>query len=102
MSDSKNRTEHLKLSRRLALKAGAAAVAGIAAAPLLLKTNTASAAAKASKQSMKYQDHPNNGQQCSGCIQFIPGSSADAKGKCKVVAGDISPNGWCIAYAPKS
>ncbi len=101
MADEKKGTQHLKLSRRLALKAGAAAVAGIAAAPLLLRSAPASAAAKASKQTMKYQDHPNNGQQCSGCIQFIPGGSPKATGKCKVVEGDISPNGWCIAYAPK-
>ncbi|MCW5598176.1 MAG: high-potential iron-sulfur protein [Nitrosomonas sp.] len=59
-------------------------------------------AAKASKALMKYQDKPNGNEKCSNCIQFIPGDTPDANGECKVVAGSISPQGWCTAFAAKS
>jgi hypothetical protein len=62
----------------------------------------AAAQAKASKQAMKYQEHPNNGQECASCLQFIPGANAKANGTCKVVDGPINPQGWCIAYVKKS
>lgn len=58
-------------------------------------------ASKASKEAMKYQDSPNGSEKCSNCIQFIPGEEPQATGKCKVVEGNISPQGWCTAYAPE-
>jgi len=85
-----------QMNRRAVLK-GAALLAGLAAIPL-----TVEAAGTASKASMQYQDHPKGDQECSTCLQFIPGKSASAMGQCKVVAGPISPKGWCIAYAKKS
>ncbi|WP_363319989.1 high-potential iron-sulfur protein [Nitrosomonas sp.] len=48
------------------------------------------------------QDKPNGSEKCSNCIQFIPGDTSDANGECKVVAGSISPQGWCTAFSPKS
>ncbi|OGA55467.1 MAG: hypothetical protein A3G81_33110 [Betaproteobacteria bacterium RIFCSPLOWO2_12_FULL_65_14] len=82
-----------KLSRRRVLKivallGGAAAVPGIA--------RDARAQAKAGKAAMKYQEQPKGDQRCSGCVQFV------APNQCKVVEGNISPNGWCIAYSAKS
>lgn len=59
-------------------------------------------AAKASKEAMQYRDKPNGEKQCSNCMQFIPGKTPEASGECKVVEGNISPQGWCTAYAPKS
>jgi hypothetical protein len=76
-----------------------AVMAGLGAAPWAAR---ALAQAKASKQSMQYQDQPKNGQKCDTCMQFIPGQKAGANGTCKVVDGPISPNGWCIAYVKKS
>lgn len=87
-------------SRRSFLKT-ASLVAGIAAVPVSLMSREAFAD-KVSPASMQYQDHPNNGAQCSGCSSFIPGKSAKAKGKCKIVAGSINPDGWCLAYSAKS
>lgn len=84
-----------QMNRRAVLK-GAMLLAGLAAIPL-----TVEAAGTASKASMQYQDHPKGNQECSTCLQFIPGKSASAMGQCKVVAGPISPKGWCIAYAKK-
>ena len=82
-------------TRRTLLKS-AALLTGLAAIPL-----TVEAAGTASKSSMQYQDHPKGNQQCSNCLQFIPGKSATAMGECKVVAGPISRKGWCIAYVKK-
>ncbi|SFL34193.1 High potential iron-sulfur protein [Nitrosomonas aestuarii] len=59
-------------------------------------------ASKASKAVMKYQGSPNGNEKCSNCIQFIPGKKSQANGKCKVVEGSISPQGWCTAYASES
>jgi len=68
----------------------------------LVLTQTATAEAKGSQAQFKYQNTPKNGQKCSQCKFFIKGSSATANGSCSLVAGTISPNGWCIAYAKKS
>lgn len=89
----------MKPSRRIMMQQ-TATIAGIALAPWLARP--AHAQAKASKQAMKYQDHPNNDQRCDTCLQFVPGTKAGANGTCKVVDGPISPQGWCIAYVKKS
>jgi hypothetical protein len=68
----------------------------------LLLSETTSAQAKGSQAQFKYQTTPKNGQQCSHCTFFIPGSSSTANGTCKIVAGTISPHGWCTAYSKKS
>jgi High potential iron-sulfur protein len=67
----------------------------------LLLAETTTAQAKASKTQFKYQSTPKNGQKCSGCRFFVAGKSATANGTCQIVEGDISPNGWCTAYAKK-
>ncbi len=59
------------------------------------------AEAKGSKAQFQYQDHPNGNQACKGCSYFTAGKTATA-GTCQVVAGPISPNGWCTAYAAKA
>lgn len=94
-------TKRNQLSRRSLLKIGAAALTGAVMLPILGMQH-ASAATKASKQAMQYQDHPKDGKKCVNCTQFVPGKSKDAMGTCKVVEGEISPEGWCIAFAPKS
>ena len=58
-------------------------------------------AAKSSKAALKYQSSPKGGAKCSGCKFYIKGKNAKAAGQCSIVAGPISPNGWCIAYAKK-
>jgi hypothetical protein len=49
--------------------------------------------AKMSKQQAGYQDGPKGIAMCATCTLFVEPRS------CKVVEGDISPNGWCNAYA---
>jgi hypothetical protein len=67
---------------------------------LLAATPTAWAA-KLSKAEVQYRDRPNSGKDCDDCIQFVPGSTPKAAGSCKVVAGAISPHGYCLAFTPK-
>lgn len=69
--------------------------AALGAAMTLIRSESAEAQTKTPKSVAKYQDHPNKGQQCSTCNFFLPPKS------CQLVAGDISPNGWCSFYAKK-
>jgi hypothetical protein len=59
------------------------------------------ASAKSSKAQFKYQTHPKGRQECDGCSLWIPGKKKTSLGACKVVAGQISPKGWCVAFSPK-
>ena len=77
---------------------------GLGSATLLAGVAGPAAAAKndAMRGAFKYQDTPNAGKQCSGCLQFVPGKAPADKGGCKVIAGDteIAPTGWCAAFVP--
>ncbi|TDH63336.1 hypothetical protein E2C06_07340 [Dankookia rubra] len=42
-----------------------------------------------------YQDKPKDGQKCGGCLHFQPPNA------CAIVAGNISPEGWCAVWAAK-
>ena len=81
-------------SRRDALKLGAYAL-GAAGAMGLAGGANAQVAKKAAQKSVMYQQTPKNGQYCSICQQFIPPSA------CKVVDGEINPNGYCILFIKK-
>jgi hypothetical protein len=48
---------------------------------------------KMSKQKAEYQDTAKDIQMCATCTLYV------APRSCKVVEGDISPNGWCRVYA---
>ena len=49
---------------------------------------------KVSKAQAKYQDKPKGKQQCAKCLHFVV-----ADNSCKVVAGKVSPQGWCQLWA---
>lgn len=69
---------------------------------MLASVGAARAAGTVPQAAAKYQDHPQaNGQICAGCSYFITGKTKIAMGECKLVAGPISPNGWCQLFAPK-
>ncbi len=83
-------------TRRAVLKAGMTAMAaGVAALAGRTEQARAQAPQKLAQKVVQYQDHPNGSAQCSKCVNFI------APNACKIVAGTISPNGWCVAFAPK-
>ena len=91
MSDSKQFRNGV--SRRVVI-AGTAMAVGAAATGAA--ATRASAQQKISQANAKYQDHPNNNQQCDGCIQF------QAPNACKIVEGNIDPKGWCQFFGAKS
>lgn len=78
-------------TRRQILRAGLAAVGGLAAV-----TAQAQAQEKIAQAQVQYQTTPKDGNKCSTCVNFEPPKA------CKIVAGTIDPNGWCIAFAPKN
>ena len=76
-------------SRRAILGGGALGVlALVAPAPV-------GAQPKIDPKLVKYQLTPKADQECDRCLHFIPPDG------CKMVAGKISPKGWCALFAPK-
>jgi hypothetical protein len=76
-------------TRRRILQAGLGAVTGGISV-------RAGAQEKIAQTVVQYQTQPKNGQLCSTCVNFEPPAA------CKIVSGAISPNGWCLVYAPKT
>ena len=79
---------HRTITRRGLVLAGATG-------PLILQATRARAqqpAEKLGQADAGYQATPKNGQQCSECTKFQPPQA------CSVVAGAISPKGWCKLY----
>ena len=83
------------LSRRVFLQrvatygAGAAIIQG-------LGSNLATAQAKVAQNTVSYQDKPKGPQWCDGCNNFQPPNA------CKMVDGEISPQGWCSLFTKKA
>ena len=104
-----------KLSRRTWLK-GLALFSAASGVPSLVASTIAEA--KASKAAVHYRDYPKGMQMCHMCRYYIAGGGRRGgmggmcmggggsmmgmmgAGACQVVAGRISPMGWCDLYAP--
>lgn len=52
---------------------------------------------KMSQATVHYQAQPKGDQKCSGCANFIAGTKS-----CKLVDGQIAPEGWCNVWAKKA
>jgi len=65
----------------------------------LLKAQEADAA-KTAQSAVMYVNHPSGAKKCSGC-KFYIAAKGKGNGACQIVAGSISPNGYCVAYAAK-
>jgi hypothetical protein len=76
-------------SRRAILRGGALAVLAFGVPA------RAGAQPKIDPKLVKYQVRPKADQECDRCLHFI------APDGCKMVAGKISPKGWCSLFAPK-
>ena len=76
-----------------------AQLAGLATITILTG-RSAPATAKATKSDFMYQDHPHNGRRCAQCKFFSLDGAHSGNGSCAIVAGVISPEGWCAAFAP--
>lgn len=77
-------------TRRNVLRAGLAVI-GVAAVASTARAEDE----KIAQELVQYQAQPKDGVKCSSCAQF------QAPNVCAIVAGNISPEGWCVAYAPK-
>ncbi len=69
--------------------AGSPATSAKPAAPVVAK--------KVAQATVQYQPQPKGDQKCSGCMHFIAESNT-----CKLVEGQISPEGWCSLWAKKA
>jgi hypothetical protein len=78
------------MSRRRALIAAGSVLLGAGG----VAVSSASAATKMAKAGVGYRDKPQGAARCDGCAQW------QAPAACKIVAGAISPSGWCTLYAP--
>ena len=72
----------------------------VPAAVALAATPGQVGAARATKADVFYQERPKEGKSCSTCRLFS--MSETGKGTCAVVEGEVSPNGWCMAYSLRS
>jgi len=61
-----------------------------------LGLNLAIAQTKVPQKTVSYQDKPKGNQRCDGCANFQPPNA------CKMVEGDISPQGWCSLFRKKA
>lgn len=84
----------------IAVLAGAAGAESLGAR-LARRARAAVAYGITPKSAVAYRDSPSGGNDCSNCMHFIPGPSAAANGHCAVVAGSISPHGWCAVWTAK-
>jgi hypothetical protein len=82
-----------QLSRRTTMKAGLTLVGS--AVLSLMAVVRAGAQEKIAQTQVLYQNMPKDGAKCSLCVNWV------APNACKIVAGTINPNGWCVAFAPK-
>jgi hypothetical protein len=58
--------------------------------------NSATAAAKVPQKAVSYQDKPKDTQRCDACTNF------QSPNGCKLVEGEISPQGWCALFIKKA
>lgn len=79
------------LSRRGLLRVAVLGSGALLAATL---SSPAEAAGKVPQKAVSYRAAPNGKARCVNCIYW------QAPAACKLVAGVISPNGWCSIYAP--
>ena len=77
-----------------AVLATAGMAGGVRARERSGRQTLAQQAEKLAQDVVQYQNTPKDGAKCSTCVNF------EAPNACKIVAGTINPEGWCVAYAP--
>jgi hypothetical protein len=85
------------MSRRRMLAATATLGGAFGASVLAGRSvNAADSDSQLRKADVQYQDQPKGQQRCSGCTNF------EAPSACKVVSGNVNPNGWCLLFKAKA
>jgi len=87
--ESKNETKRQRgpLSRRALMRVGMASLV----ASLTVAVSKARAA-KFAQKAVFYRPHPSLGQKCGNCRLFYRPHG------CRLVAGPVSANGWCVIW----
>lgn len=88
-SKPKDLSRRVFFQRAATLGVGAAVVYG-------LGSNLANAQAKVPQKTVSYQGQPKGEQRCDACSNF------QAPKGCKMVEGEISPQGWCSLFTKKA
>ena len=86
--------------RRCLLRQAVGALPALLALPLPGRS-TQARAGSARKEDFHYQDQPNDGKHCANCTAFIAPAAGQQSGSCSIVAGPVSPNGWCMAFTQR-
>jgi hypothetical protein len=81
--------------RRRILTTAAIAAATECACTVLLSI-PAVAQQKIAKGDAAYRDHPNGPAHCELCAYYLPPVG------CRLVRGEVSPNGWCRLFQAKA
>ncbi len=88
-------------TRRRAIKQGSALLLTLASIPVAV-LNQPAYAGTAAKSDFHYQDHPRDGKKCAQCSAYLaPAEGQRADGECRIVAGAINPEGWCMAFSAR-
>jgi hypothetical protein len=88
-SKSKDLSRRVFLQRVATYGAGAAIIQG-------LGSSLATAQAKVAQKAVSYEAKPKGEQRCDACSSF------QAPNACKLVEGEISPQGWCSLFTKKT
>jgi hypothetical protein len=80
----------MRASRRTVLRAAGLTVVAVGA------SRRAAAQDKIAPGDVMYQDTPMDGLRCDQCLHWQPPNA------CAIVSGEIKPEGWCGAFAPKA
>jgi hypothetical protein len=87
------------ISRRHCLAVAKTMLIGSALMGVVTK-QSAFAASKADKRDFSYQEKPKDGKSCASCKMFS--LAQGGVGTCAIVDGDVSPNGWCLAFTARA
>ncbi len=59
-------------------------------------------ATKGMRTALQYKEKSDDpAKKCSGCVQYLA-AKYDNCGGCKLFAGGVNPEGFCVSYAPSS
>jgi hypothetical protein len=84
------------LSRRFVLRGAVVAGCGLCLPVFFSGQANSEAAKKMTQANAQYQAKPKNERSCGNCANFIAASKT-----CKLVEGQVSPEGWCNLWAAK-
>ncbi len=92
-NDEARRDRSRGLSRRSLLRAAAPFAVGVLGGVTFIGQSRSEA--KLPQDQVSYQGAPKGEKRCRDCVNF------EGVDSCRVVAGTISPDGWCRLWTPR-